>query len=472
MAYSAPSTISTGDLITAAIWNQDVVANPIAIYAGAMSVTSQAVGDILYASSTTQLGRIAAVATGQVLTSAGTGTVPAWSSNLSLGGTLAVAGAVTFNDAGADVDFRVESDSATHMLFVDGGYNGVGIGMTPSSSILGVTRDATVDSPVVFQINRNVATIGKAWGLTFTGGTNTSAAAEANYGYIYAEMDDVTNGSVDGSLMFGTAKDQSTTTKMKIDANGNVGFGGLTDPDGVITLLCDRAGTPSIRWQNPDGDVDCSITAEGSSTAGEIWMSANEWINAAGNIVRFDTGQNTATINVKSAGTIQLRTGSGAVSSTRLTIDSSGAVSIGGSVSKGSGSFKIDHPLPALTDSKYLIHSFVEGPRADLIYRGSVILDAGTATIDLDEAAGMTSGTWILLCRDEQCYTTNETGWHHVRGSVSGSTLTIDCEEECDDTVSWMVVAERRDQHMYDTEWTDEEGRPIVEPDKPESPSE
>ena len=86
MAYSAPSTISTGDLITAAKWNADVSANPIAIYAGAMSVTSQAVGDILYASSTTQFARVAAVATGQVLASAGTGTVPAWSSTLVVSG--------------------------------------------------------------------------------------------------------------------------------------------------------------------------------------------------------------------------------------------------------------------------------------------------------------------------------------------------------------------------------------------------
>jgi hypothetical protein len=84
MAYSAPSSRSTSDLITAAIWNADVVANPIAIYAGAMSVTSQAIGDILYASSTTQFARVAAVATGQVLASAGTGTVPAYSATPAL----------------------------------------------------------------------------------------------------------------------------------------------------------------------------------------------------------------------------------------------------------------------------------------------------------------------------------------------------------------------------------------------------
>ena len=52
-----------------------------------------------------------------------------------------------------------------------------------------------------------------------------------------------------------------------------------------------------------------------------------------------------------------------------------------------------------------------------------------------------------------------------MRGSVTGSTLTIDCEEAtCTDTVSWMVVASRKDQHMYDTEWTDDQGYPIIEP--------
>lgn len=42
---------------------------------------SQAIGDIVYASSTTAFTRLAAVAVGQVLVSAGTGTAPAWSAS-------------------------------------------------------------------------------------------------------------------------------------------------------------------------------------------------------------------------------------------------------------------------------------------------------------------------------------------------------------------------------------------------------
>ena len=49
-------------------------------------------------------------------------------------------GAVTINDTGADVDFRVESDSVTHALFVDGATGNVGLGDSdPSEAKLSIT---------------------------------------------------------------------------------------------------------------------------------------------------------------------------------------------------------------------------------------------------------------------------------------------------------------------------------------------
>ena len=144
-------------------------------------------------------------------------------------------------------------------------------------------------------------------------------------------------------------------------------------------------------------------------------------------------------------------------------------VTVGGALAKGSGSFKIDHPLPSMKDTHHLVHSFIEGPRADLIYRGSVALSGGSASVDLDEEVGMTDGTWELLCRDPQVFLQNESGWSALKGSVSGSTLIITCKDSISiDTVSWMVVAERQDEHMMDTNWTDSNGRPIIEPEKPE----
>ena len=138
-----------------------------------------------------------------------------------------------------------------------------------------------------------------------------------------------------------------------------------------------------------------------------------------------------------------------------------------GALSKASGSFRIPHPHPSKADTHDLVHSFVESNRAGLVYDGEVDLVAGAATIDMDELVGMTSGTWVLLTRDPHVFTSNETGWSPVRGTVSGATRTSECQDNTSpDTVSYMVVAERQDAHMTtaETDWTDEEGRPIIEP--------
>ena len=146
-------------------------------------------------------------------------------------------------------------------------------------------------------------------------------------------------------------------------------------------------------------------------------------------------------------------------------------LTIDGALSKGSGSFKIDHPLESKRDTNWLVHSFLEGPQADLIYRGSVKLSSGSATVDIDTASGMTSGTFEALCTNVQCFTSNETGWTAIKGSVSGKTLTITAQDNsCTDTISWMVVGERKDTHMKKADWTDADGRVIVEPTRDAPP--
>jgi hypothetical protein len=134
-------------------------------------------------------------------------------------------------------------------------------------------------------------------------------------------------------------------------------------------------------------------------------------------------------------------------------------------LSKGSGSFKIDHPLTVKKDTHHLVHSFIEGPQADLIYRGKVSLVDGAAIINIDTANDMTEGTFVALCRNVQCFTTNESDWTPVRGSVTGNILTIEAQDNASTaSISWMVIGERQDKHMYDTDWTDENGKVIVEP--------
>jgi hypothetical protein len=136
-----------------------------------------------------------------------------------------------------------------------------------------------------------------------------------------------------------------------------------------------------------------------------------------------------------------------------------------GAVSKASGSFKISHPLPNKTNTHYLVHSFIEGPQADLIYRGYVTLINGTAQINVDETGRMTEGTFEALCTNVCCFTSNETDWTPVRGHVDGNILTIQAQDPTSTAeVCWMVIGERKDPHMLETDWTDENGRVITEP--------
>ena len=61
-----------------------------------------------------------------------------------------------------------------------------------------------------------------------------------------------------------------------------------------------------------------------------------------------------------------------------------GNVQVTGNLSKGGGSFKIDHPLDP--ENKYLHHSFVESPDMKNIYDGNVTTDAnGEATVQLPD---------------------------------------------------------------------------------------
>jgi hypothetical protein len=150
----------------------------------------------------------------------------------------------------------------------------------------------------------------------------------------------------------------------------------------------------------------------------------------------------------------------------RMCIDSAGQVTIQGALAKGSGSFRICHPLSSKVNTHALVHSFIEGPNADLMYSGHTKLISGVSCINIDCVSRMTEGTFEALNRCVRIFTTNESSWSAVRGRVCGNIVIIESQDSAsEDEISWMVIGERQDQHMFDTEWTDNEGRVITEPE-------
>jgi hypothetical protein len=291
------------------------------------------------------------------------------------------------------------------------------------------------------------------------GGASTGvdfAQANDGKGYVYVRDN--------ADLIFGT----NNTERLRILSGGEVGINtssvdsGLNlqigHNDGIVAAMSLRHTSVPAYWANGfDGSQSISsmsLNSQMTSNSSDTYTATRQ--NANYPIVAWEVGTST----------IRARYGTGATLVTKFTIASdSGNTTIVGSLSKGSGSFKIDHPLPAKKDTHHLIHSFIEGPQADNIYRGKVDLVSGSATVNIDTVAGMTEGTFVALNREVQCFTTNESNWDAVKGSVSGNILTIESENsESTATISWLVIGERKDQHMYDTDWTDDDGKVIVEP--------
>ncbi|KAB1063775.1 autotransporter outer membrane beta-barrel domain-containing protein [Salibacter halophilus] len=65
-------------------------------------------------------------------------------------------------------------------------------------------------------------------------------------------------------------------------------------------------------------------------------------------------------------------------------VEITGDLNVTGNISKGGGTFKIDHPQDPT--NKYLVHSFVESPEMMNVYNGNIETDAnGYATVELPE---------------------------------------------------------------------------------------
>jgi hypothetical protein len=128
-------------------------------------------------------------------------------------------------------------------------------------------------------------------------------------------------------------------------------------------------------------------------------------------------------------------------------------LSVVGTLSKGGGSFKIDHPLdPA---NKFLYHSFVESPDMKNVYDGVATLDAqGEATVTLPD--------WFEALNGDFRYQLTAIGSFsplYVKSKLSDAKFSI-AGGKAGQEVSWQLTGIRKDA------WADAHRIPVEE-DKP-----
>ena len=284
------------------------------------------------------------------------------------------------------------------------------------------------------------------------------------------------SGSISGQI-YATSGDimhfrntSSETTRMTILADGKVGIG--TTSPGVLLEVSKSIKETTLGTSSALDVIGTSISSRDTTTIQDMFRLHQPNTEATSKGSTFGIGlgfwQNPGDnyprtiVHFKTTG----RTTDTAVAGyTVMTLRDDGDVAVTGELTAGTKTFKIDHPLPAMKEKHHLIHSCVEAPRADLIYRGKVDLVSGSATINIDTEAGMTAGTFVLLCDDVQCFTTNESNWDKVKGSVSGDVLTIESDNpDSTASISWMVIGDRKDEKIKNATSTDENGKFILEP--------
>ena len=268
----------------------------------------------------------------QVTGSGTTGTVPVWVGTTKLGNSVIV-------ESGGNVGIGTKKPSAK--------FNAV----TTNKTAAAITGNAN-------------ATSGSAAGVvgTTASGTNYAAAisglASAATGFTRGVQG--LSSSPNGTGVLGSAT--STSAGGSIGVEGSTSNGGT----GVVGVASATTGLNfGVQGITPSSG---GVGVQGSSPYIAV-AGFNQVCSPTCNLVAGTAGQ-----FVTGSGGIVLEGLAGSGYAGVFSVDSNGNLSITGKLSKGSGSFKIDHPLdPA---NKYLEHSFVESPDMMNIYNGIAMLDS------------------------------------------------------------------------------------------------
>jgi hypothetical protein len=166
--------------------------------------------------------------------------------------------------------------------------------------------------------------------------------------------------------------------------HGVAGFGGRSTGD--------QGGTGGV-FQGGEGDNDIGgegVVASGGPTTfgsgfGGIGVRASGGVsNNGGSGVRAAGGISTGAGNPGGTGIEAFGGTGGGGGAVGLAGKFNGNVQVTGTLSKGGGAFRIDHPLDP--ENKYLSHSFVESPDMMNIYNGNITTDAsGEAIVTLPD---------------------------------------------------------------------------------------
>ena len=191
-------------------------------------------------------------------------------------------GNVIFNEDSADLDFRVESNSNSHMLFVDGGNDTVGINMSSPSSGAALQVRTSADKTIMFSDS-----ISETGNVITLQGVNDAGTSMVGIGLaassIVLERGPVTINDNSGDHDFRVESD-SNTHMLFVDAGNNAVGIGVSDPAGLPLHLKVGSGDNKLRMETSSKDA---FVMELKDSSGDLHLGTN---TTAGALVIADGG--------------------------------------------------------------------------------------------------------------------------------------------------------------------------------------
>jgi hypothetical protein len=281
----------------------------------------------------------------------------------------------------------------------------VGIGTSNPTNKLQVTGNALING----QVGVNAL------------GTNTALNVRAGNNSITRILDVQSTG---GTSMFSVSSNGTVQSNASINAGTTMSAPvGAVFGTGPLDATLNVYGTRGIALSGATHDF---ITP-----TGEAFSFGNYFKNLNGQVFV------TETFRITSNGNVNIPTGN---------------LSVSGSLSKGSGSFKIDHPLDPY--NKYLYHSFVESPDMMNVYNGNITTNAqGEAVVEMPD--------WFEALNKDfryQLTVIGEFAQAIVGKKLANNQFSIKTDKPGIE-VSWQITGIRKDQFA-------EENRIPIEEDK------